>query len=450
MKVLLVSANSATYPDPVYPLGAAYVAHACAQAGHEVTTFDCAMRADPEKELITAIRSAKPDLIGMSLRNADDVSYPNFISYLPQYRNLVSACRHASRAPLVLGGPAVSLFAPDYYEELKPDYCVVGEGEEALVELCSQVERGEASPGVIRAERLPFSEFRSVSLAHFDTQAYYDNGGLINVQTKRGCGYTCSFCTFPYLEGPQVRCREPQHVVDELERIVAKLGIRHVYFVDSVFNSPEEHAREICEEILRRNLWFRWTCYVRPELKDLSILKTMKQAGCMCIELGTESMARPTIASLNKNLSVDSVMAFCEECRAVNLPFCHGLIFGAPGETMETVETTVANVEATRPTAAIAIAGVRVYPNTGMARIVVEEGLLADESKLGLEPFFYISEEVRDGLLPYLQKRAEENRIWIVPGLQNNERSFVKDLRGRRRRGPAWLFKHYEAFIGQS
>ena len=46
MKILVISANRKLIPDPVYPLGAAYVATICRDSGHTVQTFDCNFKND--------------------------------------------------------------------------------------------------------------------------------------------------------------------------------------------------------------------------------------------------------------------------------------------------------------------------------------------------------------------------------------------------------------------
>ena len=55
MKILLVSANRERLPDPVAPLGLAYVAAALRDAGHQVEIVDLCFSDDPETFLSRAI-----------------------------------------------------------------------------------------------------------------------------------------------------------------------------------------------------------------------------------------------------------------------------------------------------------------------------------------------------------------------------------------------------------
>ncbi len=45
-------------------------------------------------------------------------------------------------------------------------------------------------------------------------------------------------------------------------------GIRHWFFVDNIFNLPIEHAKEICDDLVRRKLDIEWSAYLNPKFID--------------------------------------------------------------------------------------------------------------------------------------------------------------------------------------
>jgi len=55
----------------------------------------------------------------------------------------------------------------------------------------------------------------------FDYPRYIRRGGMGNVQTKRGCVFKCSYCTYPLLEGNRFRARDAGDVADEIEALMA-------------------------------------------------------------------------------------------------------------------------------------------------------------------------------------------------------------------------------------
>ena len=448
MKVLILSANRTMSPDPVFPLGASFIATACRKKGYEVSTYDCGFQQDIESTLKKRLGDFEPRVIGISIRNIDNVEYPNYTSYVPFYKELVSICRKFSKAIIVLGGSGFSLFPIELFELLHPDYGIVGEGEKSFIALIESIEKNEQLDKIVYSNRLNISDSPLIpDRSIFNFKGYYDLGGMLNIQTKRGCAFNCSYCTYPYLEGYKVRPKRPAVVVDEIEQIVDRYRVKHFFFVDNVFNYPESHAFDVCNEIIKRGVKIKWYAYIRPQGKDLNLINMLKEAGCRSIELGTDSMAMPTLESMSKQLKIDDIFTFCERCREVGINYCHSLLFGAPGETFETIKTTVTNVEATEPDAIIAFLGIRIYPNTPLAKYCVETGYIKNRDKIGLEPVFYMNREVEGGIIDYLKGVMKRDERWIIPGIEALDLEFFNLLRRKKKKGLMWEMKKYINYI---
>src|SRR4030042_4120590 len=99
MRVLLISPNMEKLPDPVAPLGVAYLSSALKFHGHEVKCLDLCFEENSAKALAQSILGFAPEAIGLSLRNVDNVAYPDTVSYLPFYKQIVERIRQASSAP---------------------------------------------------------------------------------------------------------------------------------------------------------------------------------------------------------------------------------------------------------------------------------------------------------------------------------------------------------------
>lgn len=69
MHLLLISANRELFPDPVFPLGAAYVAESARRAGHDVRVVDLLGQSRPWNLLVREIQTHFPDVVAISLRN---------------------------------------------------------------------------------------------------------------------------------------------------------------------------------------------------------------------------------------------------------------------------------------------------------------------------------------------------------------------------------------------
>ena len=141
MRILLISANREHIPDPIFPLGLAYVAAAVQHAGHEVDIADLCFGINPLPDLGKQVDRFQPDIIGLSLRNVDNAAYPRTVDYLEQHREVVDTLHALTDAPVVLGGSGFSIMPREYMAVLDGDWGITGEGEHSLVALVEALEQ---------------------------------------------------------------------------------------------------------------------------------------------------------------------------------------------------------------------------------------------------------------------------------------------------------------------
>src|SRR3990172_5371789 len=96
-RVLLISANREHFPEPAFPIGAAYVASALLRSGAEVRIFDAGLTRFPSRSLRREIVSFTPRIIGLSLRNIDNAAYPCTQHYAPGCLEIGKAIRRVSK-----------------------------------------------------------------------------------------------------------------------------------------------------------------------------------------------------------------------------------------------------------------------------------------------------------------------------------------------------------------
>lgn len=453
MRVLLVSANTEKLPDPVFPIGAAYMATVAATHGHEVDTLDLCFLDDPTLELAAKLDQFAPDAVGVSLRNLDSSSYPLNTSYIDDYASLVGAIRARTRAPIVLGGAGFTVMPRTILAHLGADAGVAGEGEHAFPWIlerlaarqpiastpefrCQPAGRGVCVTPVARIKQLDATGLPTRD--RFDFRRYYECGGALNIQTKRGCGFECIFCSYPLIEGSKVRMRTAPAVVDEIAAFRAEHDIRHWFFVDNVFNLPPWHAKAICEEIAARGLDIEWSGYLNPKFVDAELCALMARSGCRGIEFGTDSGSPAMIANLRKEFDAGDLRRASSLCHRHGLKFCHSLIFGGPGESECTVTETLELMDELAPTAVIALTGIRILPGTGMVDIALRDEQLDPDDDL-LYPKFYISPGLEERLIERIESHARRRPNWIVPGLGiKTNVEVLQKLRARKIKGQLW------------
>ncbi len=445
MKVLLVSPNVESLPDPVFPLGLAYIAAALKrnQIRHQV--LDLCFAQDYQAAIGSAVKAFSPDLIGLSIRNVDNVSYPKYASYLDFYRHIVQILRKHSHGLVVIGGSGFALMPEAILDYLGADYGLLGEGEVSLIHFINRLQQDKdrremfgsriitSHPGIVDSlDSLPIPD-----RSQFDNAAYLKRGGMGNIQTKRGCPFNCIYCTYPVIEGKNVRQRNPKLVCDEIEDLL-EYGIQHLFMVDNEFNFPVDHAQGVCREIIRRKLPIKWSCYANPGFVTPQLVELMLEAGCTGLEFGSDAANETMLVNLGKSFTADDLEKTSSICRKSGISFCHSLLLGGPGETMETVRQTFDAILGMAPTAVICMVGIRVFPKTRLSLIAQEEGLIAPEENF-LKPVFYLSPAIRNEILPYIKSFSKKHPTWIFPGLEVNINvELQKKLRRLGIKGPLW------------
>jgi radical SAM superfamily enzyme YgiQ (UPF0313 family) len=449
-RILLISANQCAAPDPVFPLGLAYLSAALRQAGHECLWLD---RLADAEQFNDKVRAARPDLVGISLRNIDDVLIRNRETYFDDVPGLVALIHNELHCPVILGGSGFSIFPEALLQLTGADFGIAGEGERSFVELIEALRdnRGvQAIPGVLYrengkvrrtpAEGRPFDGRLSDADRPASTAAHYlQTGSMLNVQTQRGCAFRCCYCTYPVIEGRLHRRRPPGLIADEFEQLTRQ-GARYAFIVDSVFNSSERHVSEICEALIRRQNKLSWGCFLRPQGLTPELMNLLARAGLKHIEFGTDSFCDEVLAAYHKDLTFAEILSASDLARRENIDFCHFLISGGPGETLETLERGFQNSQLLEGAVIMAVVGMRVYPGTALFEQVIAQGRISRETDL-LKPVYYLADGLSaDEVFARLQSFAQRSPNWIVGDPDPAYQSLVTRLRQRGVAGPLWSY----------
>ncbi|MDH3520443.1 MAG: radical SAM protein [Myxococcales bacterium] len=447
MRIAFVAANRENMPDAVIPLGLLYVMES-APPHHERILIDLCFEADPLEHLTARLAGFRPDLIALGMRNIQSNDYAHSERNLIWYDRCVATLRRVSNAPLVVGGGGFTVMPAALMRRLRPDFGIAGEGERPFARLLELLEAGVASSdGLRQIPRMHFfdpdnGELVSVpeagSFQKLDELAapdrsildrrYFSEYGTDSVQTKRGCPLGCRYCTYPRLEGRALRQRDPARVVDEL--FAAREGqpdLKHVFFVDAVFNLPARHAKQICREMIRRGYNVPWTAYANPIGFDAELADLMREAGCAGLEIGSDSGCDAILARLRKGFSTQQIRAIHRKCVAAGLPDCHAFLLGTEGETLADVRRTLDFVTDLDPYAAILM----VWTD--------DQEALGSEANDGNHAPAEARREVRESILELLRAAKDDFPRWIIPPVGTNfdARLFAR-LRRRGLTGPLW------------
>ncbi len=393
-RVFLISANTTQEPLHVYPIGIALVDAALKAHGHDTEQFD--LLYDMEKGhlgLHAALAGFKPDIVGVSIRNIDNVdSLATDNWYLASVKTLVADIRKAHPVPIVIGGPAVSIMPETILDYCNADYCVAGEGEIAFNLLIDKILKNEDPPRILGPilPRMTADQFLRPAYQTNLAEYYFDQSGMLNYQTKRGCPFTCNYCSYPVIEGKKIRYQDPDFVVENLKRLKMDFKVNNLFFSDSVFNDPDGHYLEVAEKLARAELGVKWAAYFRPQQISQKDFALLKRAGLYAMEVGSDGACDRTLSGIGKTFDFSSILALNEACITAEIPCAHFFMFGGPKETRQTIEEGLANIELLRKTVVFVFSGIRILPQTGLAQIAVQQGIITPEDNL-LQPAFYVA-----------------------------------------------------------
>ena len=454
MRIMLIAGNRATFPYAVAPLGAACVTSMLRRSGHDTRLLDLYFERSYPRAIRRAVRKFKPDVIGLSIRNLDNCSFHHPQAYYDGDREIVAAIRRCTDVEIVAGGSAVSVGGTRLLQYMGVRYGISGEGELSALSLLDALANGTdvgGIPGLLVADSTGgstviapqfdcnLSELPMNACEGINYGRYYKTGGFVSIQTKRGCSFNCTYCNYPALEGKRYRLRPPEQCVDDIERFVTDSGLRDFFFVDSVFNTPAEHATAICNEIIRRDLRIRWMAYCNPLDIDRETTRVFRRSGCAGVELGLDAATEKMLGNMGKCFSQDDIVRAFEALDAERLPYAVFLLFGGPDEDWDDIRQTRTFFDQhCNANAVFASLGIRIYENTPIYDIGMREGMITTETDL-LKPTYYVSERLGKGAVEKLDELSCQTDTWITP---NDWDSLlirtIQRLGGRFRSIPGW------------
>ncbi|MFP4039029.1 MAG: lipid biosynthesis B12-binding/radical SAM protein [Desulfosudaceae bacterium] len=449
MKVFLISANTETSPYPVYPLGIDYVAGAI-ESDHEVFLADL-NRAGEEDRLSDRIKKTAPDIIGISIRNIDNTDVKGPKSYIDRYRSLIGRIRSVTAAPIVLGGSGFTIFPGQLLQTLEADYGIVGEGERFGLFLEAYENGGNpgdmagviAGNGPAPAEYFPQPWGGGVKRRFAPRQSHVDyylkKGGMLNLQTKRGCPFKCIYCTYPHIEGQRLRLIPPREVA-ETALMLQNAGAGYLFITDSVFNSDYDHSLEVARHMKKAGLVIPWGAYIAPTPPPADYFKVLADSGMTHVEFGTEALCDEILKNYQKPFRFRHVLNAHSAAIEAGLKAAHFFLLGAPAETPRTLAETLDKAASLEQSVCFFFAGIRVYPHTRLHAMALESGQIASDQDL-LPPVFYRPEGISLESIEQTVCRMAENRVnWISGAVEEDMAKIISRLHDRGHTGPLWEY----------
>ncbi len=251
------------------------------------------------------------------------------------------------------------------------DFVIVGEPENTVSELVEALEQGnqnfntinglgfrengkptltDSRPTIDNLDNLPFPARHLLPMDVY-AKAVKQNPlrGEIHkpytiIITSRGCPYNCVFCSSCVVWGKKWRPRSAKNVVDEVEQVVKKFGIKQIDFSDDNMTLDRQRMMDICSLIIERDIKVEWFTPngIRADTLDEALLRKMKEAGCRKIRIAPESGVQRIVNDvIKKNLDLKKVEEAVVLCKKVGIKVGCFFVIGLIGETKADIEETI-------------------------------------------------------------------------------------------------------------
>lgn len=341
--------------DNEIPIGLCYLAAALEKVGHSVKIFDGQIIPAAEEEFENLLKNENFDAIGFSVVSQ---------AVLGAIRLSRIAKKLMPSVIIIVGGAQPTVMGEKILDEMPDiDIAVFGEGEETITELAQYVKNRKSlaliqgiaykSDGqIIRTEKrgliqdidsIPFPAYHLINIKKYTPPpGLFFRKPIVGVISARGCPFNCNFCADRVIWQGRCRLRKPKCVLDEIEMLSKKYGVKEIKFFDDTFTINRTRTIAICHELLKRKLDIIWRCASRVDTVDKELLSLMKKSGCLSISFGIESGSDEILKKMDKKITTEKVKNAVKWAKEVGMETKGFFLLNYPGDTIETTEKTIA------------------------------------------------------------------------------------------------------------
>ncbi|MCO5229664.1 MAG: B12-binding domain-containing radical SAM protein [Chitinophagales bacterium] len=466
MKVLFLGIGSEQ-------LGISQLASIVKEAGHEI---DLAFTAslfhdrfnleipwlnrffDETNVIIKDIIEKKPDVIAFGALTA---TFQWSIKIIKEVK------KHHPHIKTIFGGVHTSA-VPEVclsYDEV--DYAVVGEGEQAILDILEDIQAGgrglpinntqylDNNGQLVKGRQVGFhqelDEFPYPEKTIWEPYVNLRDNYLI--LASRGCPYTCTFCFNNFFarlpegkRGKYVRHRSVAHVIGELKWAKERYKLKSVDFQDDVFTVDKQWLLEFCE-VYQREIALPFNILVHAKYFDEEIAKALSDAGCKWIQMGIQSMDEDFKTNiLQRREKSEQIILALELMKKYKLKVKVDQMLALPGEAIDAQEKAL-NLYKKYTPYRIQTFWTAFLPGTEMLFEAYKDGIVNDEELKRLnhgEDFYFFRNQ--DNI-----KNPELVRIYVnYEFIYRILPSMPRFIRERMTESSvAWIPRPIKNFLGQ-
>ena len=290
---------------------------------------------DSDEQIVRAGKDA--DIIGFSCTS-------------PQYKHGLSLAKQIKTRNnhIVFGGIHPTVLSERVLAENCVDAVVVGEGEQAMLQLVQDVAQGldisrcsYQTGYMTNVDDLPFPDREAIKNERNIIQAYHDEGlRITSVLSNRGCPFRCSFCCSRNLWQHQTRFRSSSNILDEVEELVREWNVQFLKFSDDTFTVNKQKVIDFCKLKIERGIRIPYGANAHVNTIDEEMLRYLVESGCQELWYGVESGSPRILKEMHKSMDIERIKEVFKLTREYGIKTRAYFLLGMPSETIEEIEMT--------------------------------------------------------------------------------------------------------------
>lgn len=353
----------------IFPLGLGYIISAAKKEGYTYGVINGYSMIDSYAEselnrftynLRESLTLYEPALVGIG---------PCITTQVKALQIIAKCCLDAFGPERVFaGGPLASIDGQEwlFYELLKIQYLVKGDGENAVCEMLRLCQKGHSIAECSCVSRQGYSYYNEVidiNTLDFPERLFLGQNTFslrrksaesvlsASMITSRGCRYCCRYCVSGNMKYKNFRKRSSKNIVDEMQYLYDQHKIKDIIFYDDCFfSNPQNIHRDVvdfCNLLIARDLPMTWQMEIRCDAfmrLDEDDLHLLKRAGCRQMNLGIEKTYVAGLNALGKNISLNGLAGQIQHVKSLTgIRVAGTFILGGKGETEVDVRGIIEN-----------------------------------------------------------------------------------------------------------
>lgn len=389
------------------PLGIGYIAAYLERDGHEVAILDATAEELSIDETVDRIEAYGARLVGLS----------TLTNYADHAKILAAAIKQ--RCPdmtVLLGGAHTVAFYNEILDDMPGvDHVLRGEVDLVIndyVRLLDEPEQLHRLNGLVYRDadgavvvnppaavvedmdQLPIPAYHLYDMKLYRPLPFqFRQSPVFTMITSRGCAWAkCTFCFQGGKTGPKFRRHSVGRVLDEMEYLKTKFGIREIHFWDDIFVLNKHWLEEFAEGVKARRLDdVSWVGSVQANVAKPGMIRLAREAGCWSLFVGVESGVQTLLDDMKKGTTLEQVRTVMKECREFGVETRAAFMLGLPNETPELGKQTIDFAIEIDPSYAIFYAA---HPRRGTAMYDTAQayGNFIDKEYRGMSRVTYVPE----------------------------------------------------------